>query len=248
MTRYTLRSLAMLISQNDRRYTDNFGSSQRALEVALRANDVTLSAIQRDVETLRASSVRGATLSESNEKTAAVERNTLDKRLESMNEFRAQLSDQTQTFLTRSEFNGIIKPMDRKINHLIKPNWTMLISTLTSVFVMVGGAWGIMGLKIDNAINPLTVSLESIKAIQVGRAVEINDLGLRIRNIDSSIAISQTERRQSIAELRGKIIELETISSAGVKQRTLVTDEFTRWMTIIYEKVFPGQKFPKVSE
>ena len=43
---------------------------------------------------------------------------SMDKRLEGMNEFRAQLKDQTQLYLTRGEYEGKHEALDAKIHTL----------------------------------------------------------------------------------------------------------------------------------
>ncbi len=268
-------AIRSLIDQNDRLYNEKFVNAQRALEVALRANDgrldsmnhfradltdqsnrmmvrveaiTAIESLKRDLENLRAESVRISTQSENNEKTSAVERAQLDKRLDSMNEFRAQLSDQSLTFLTKNEFTAAHLPLVEKISSFDKTNWTVLISIITAAFILVGGFWTVLGLRIENAISPITVSVEGLRSVQGSQTADIVELNSRIRNIDSTIAAGQAERMRTLAELNGKIIELNAISAARVKQRTAVTDEMSRWMSMMYEKLFPGQRFPKISE
>lgn len=54
------------------------------------------------------------------EKASAIRARALDKRLESMNEFRASLKDQSSKFITRDEINICLNKIDEDIDDLEK--------------------------------------------------------------------------------------------------------------------------------
>jgi len=60
----------------------------------------------RSVDQLRLDVVTYATKVEAFDKSSSIDRSQLDRRLEGMNEFRAQLKDQAATFVTRSEYTA----------------------------------------------------------------------------------------------------------------------------------------------
>jgi len=73
MTR--LKTLLLIMDERDRRYQQRFEQQNASLAIAMTAS----------------------------EKATAKAETAMEKRLESVNEFRAQLSDQTHTFITKRE-------------------------------------------------------------------------------------------------------------------------------------------------
>lgn len=76
------------------------------------------SATERNVDILRVESAAFHASVTGYERQSSVERGQLDKRLESMNEFRAQLKDQATTFVTRNESSVLENAMRTELNRL----------------------------------------------------------------------------------------------------------------------------------
>lgn len=77
--------------------------------------------------------------------------NASDKRFDSVNEFRQQLSDQTNTFLSRPEYNAQHKALEDKVSDLtdrlntitgkssgLKDGWSYLLGALAGISIVVG--------------------------------------------------------------------------------------------------------------
>lgn len=108
-----------------------------------------------------------------------------DRRLTAMNEFRAALGDQTTKMLTKAEFDlahraleektdasfrtldtkieAKFVPLDQKVDEFGKPNWTLLTSFMSVMALVVAGVWLVVGLKIENSSQPLSLAIEQIK-------------------------------------------------------------------------------------
>jgi hypothetical protein len=74
--------------------------------------------IAHDVDTVRIDLSKYAVRVDEYDKTSSVERAQLDKRLDSMNEFRAQLKDQAATLIARSEVEAIITSIAADLKRL----------------------------------------------------------------------------------------------------------------------------------
>ena len=46
---------------------------------------------------------------------------------------------------------------------MARPNWALLASLISIMFVMIAGIWLVFGLKIDASPIPVSLSLENIK-------------------------------------------------------------------------------------
>jgi uncharacterized protein YdiU (UPF0061 family) len=107
----TLREhLISLIASNDIRYSQRFEASQSALNTALTAQQTAmqtaLTAQKLAVDTAQAAAEKAVTKAEL----------SAEKRFESVNEFRATLSDQQRTLMPRSEAELLIKTLADKID------------------------------------------------------------------------------------------------------------------------------------
>jgi hypothetical protein len=108
-----------------------------------------------------------------------------NRRLDSMNEFRAALADQGARMITREE-TGVVhqaiadkadeatkvmnlrldaemKPIHAKLDDIGRPNWALLASLISITFVTVAGIWLVIGLKIDASLIPVSLSLKNLK-------------------------------------------------------------------------------------
>lgn len=62
-----------------------------------------------------------------------------EKRFESVNEFRASLSDQTSSFITRTEYNGAHSALEKRISDL-----TDRVNIMTGKNTGLANGWGIL--------------------------------------------------------------------------------------------------------
>lgn len=88
----TARHLREIMDERDRRYQERFEASTRAVEAAF-------------------ASAKEAVLK------AEI---ASERRFDSVNEFRAQLADQTSTFLTRREYDAKHEALEKQVDDLIR--------------------------------------------------------------------------------------------------------------------------------
>jgi hypothetical protein len=270
ITRETVRDL---IEQNNRLYDQRFNASQDALQVALTSNN---------------------------------------QRLDAMNEFRATLSDQSSRMISRLEADAAIKSsadriyadlstISAKVEVFSRPNYTLIGSFASIVFVMVAGVWLVIGLKIDVSEAPVAFTVEQLKVSEASRERQVSDMStIVIRNSQETLALTQSmalitaaqtldsqrlnkieidtgasqqadassrsdrgqlndrtktleqitststaERRSQEAETKQKLVEIETQFKSMSNTLNIITDHIQQWLTVLYEKVFPDQKFPR---
>lgn len=152
---------------------------------------------------------------------------TNDKRLDTMNEFRQALSDQSGRMITRQESETNINSVtdrieqnrisvDSRFETITRPKWTLMASLFSIFLVVVGGAWVLTGLKVDAAVSPVGLLTEQIK-IQANLDTE------RLRILETSTAgssqadaTSKTDRSQLNERLR--LVEAQVATSSGERQ------------------------------
>lgn len=112
---------ATLINENDRRYTERFIAQEKAVDVALitvnRAMDIAIAKVDKEFhEHLQQVRTETLTAFTASEKAIAKAETASEKRFESVNEFRGQLSDQAASFMSRLEaeakFTGLMEKVD----------------------------------------------------------------------------------------------------------------------------------------
>ena len=119
----SLRELAATVAERDRQYAQQFLAAKEALAVALVSQDkATAAAFAAAKEAVAAAlaaqeKATAAAFAAANEavKTAQVAN---EKRLDSVNEFRAQLKDQAATFVARSEVSVQFKSLTDKVEEI----------------------------------------------------------------------------------------------------------------------------------
>jgi hypothetical protein len=70
---------------------------------------------------------------------------------------------------------------------------------------------------------------------------QLND---RLKTIDSMMSLGLAERKQQYSEMNGKLIEVETQFKSASNTMNVMKDESEQWLSILWPKVFPEQKFP----
>ena len=129
------------LADMDLRYQQRFDSQQKALEAARQAD---AKAVEAALTAAEKAVIKAETASE--------------KRFESVNEFRAQLSDQANTFVPRLEAaaqRDAILDQIRRLDELVKLNqiWQ---GNITGRMAMAGGAFAVLMTVIVFAANYLT--------------------------------------------------------------------------------------------
>jgi hypothetical protein len=155
-----------------------------------------------------------------------------DKRLDSMNEFRAALSDQSASMITRQEFDiaksallekneqlkhsqdsrfeSELRPIVNRLEQIGRPNWMLMISFLSIFFVMVTGIWLVIGQKIDATVAPLALGLAEVKVAQTADTAAVRSQENVLMTSTEADASSRTDRAQlneRIRSLEGSVVD-----------------------------------------
>ena len=121
----TVRELAAIIAERDRQYAQRFEAQQQAVNSALAAQDKATAAAFAAAEKAVAAALAAqekATAAAFSAANTAVSKAELanEKRLDSVNEFRAQLKDQAATLSTRAEVAVQLKAVNDKVDDIAK--------------------------------------------------------------------------------------------------------------------------------
>jgi hypothetical protein len=172
--------------------------------------------LRRELDDVRVAQTRNDAHFEALEKTERVTHTQLEHRLASMNEFRAQLTEQAGTFITRTEYDAGHEPLIARINEANKPNYAVAGSFASLVVGMVAAMWLVIGLKIDNANMPLTLSVEQLKTTQMTRGLTFDSIEQEMKANTSrdaattqATAIAEKDRVQLTERLRTLETEME---------------------------------------
>jgi len=161
-----------------------------------------------------------------------------ERRLDSMNEFRAALSDQTARSITREEFEIIrqniadkaeettkatntridseVGPLHTKMDEIGRPNWTLLASLISISFVLIAGIWLVIGLKIDSSLVPVSLTVEDMKVAAATVAEVTKNNTEAVAAATQSTLVSRVDRAQ--LNSRVQVIE-EQVATAQSDRR-----------------------------
>lgn len=214
--------------------------NEQTSRFALRAEgEIAHDGFRREIDELRVKVTRTETHYESSEKNASIERTQLEQRLSSMNEFRAQLTDQATSFITRAEYDAGHKPLEDRLIEFSHPNYAVIGSFASLVVGLVAAMWLVIGLKIESISTPTVLAIEQIKSKELthdqqltniiqdlktmqldyvafaqARAVSQKDreqLNDRVKAQELAIEAGKTERMASFAEIRLELAKMSTL-------------------------------------
>ncbi len=202
----------------------------------------------------------------------------MDKRLAGMNELRGALTDLGGHMATRREMDAVrdrllekleqqrvnsdaslaadVEPLRAKLEALTRPNWVLITSCLSVLFVLVTGAWLVTGLKIDQSLAPVALSLEQTKVSQAQLAErtrqaenllqERASASADIANLKTNYSIV-TERLASIrseeARMAASLVEIETQFCGQDNLRSQIHAQDLRTQAMIWKKIY-GEEMP----
>ncbi len=165
--------------------------------------------------------------------------------LNSMNEFRAALGDQSARMITRQEydsnktvvlekaeqlkieqdnkFDTVVKPIAARLEQIGKPNWMLIISFLSVFFVMITGVWLVIGLRIDATVAPLQLGLAEHNGIITGDSGLLHTLQIATSTSTEADASSRTDRIQLNDRLRAVESALAANSGEGRAEFSVIS-------------------------
>jgi hypothetical protein len=239
--------LEKLIQSNDRRYEQRDQFQQEALRIALDANN---------------------------------------RRLDTMNEFRASLSDQANRMITRSEsemaiqavidkneeacsainirLDAELRPVHAKVSEMGKPNWALMGSAISILFVLVAGMYTIIGLKIDASLTPLitqesqnktaiavaaetlqtdTIAISASSQADVNSRADRSQMNSRIQTLENQFSISTADMRAFDATVASQMVEIETQFKSLSHAHNEMNDQQQRINGLLWNKVY-NEKLP----
>lgn len=148
----------------------------------------------------------------------------LDKRLDSMNEFRGTISDLVSKSMSRLEIEARfaateakigaeVGPVAAKVDGLAQTNWPLLGTFVTIAFTALFGLWVIIGLKIDAASQPLSLQVSA-------NQVAAQQIMARLTLVEGSSVLSvaaDSQSRADRAQLNARLttVEQEAQANAG---------------------------------
>lgn len=230
--------LEKIIMANDRRYEQRDQFQQEALKIALESNN---------------------------------------RRLDTMNEFRASLSDQANRMITRTEselairavidkndesctainirLDAELRPIHTKVSEMGKPNWALLGSAISILFVLIAGMYTIIGLKIDASLTPLitqesenktaiAVASETLQAdtIAIGASsqADVNSKADRSQTNSrtQSLETQASDARAFNATVAAQMVEIETQFKSLSHAHNEMNDQQQRINGLLWNKVY----------
>jgi hypothetical protein len=167
-----------------------------------------------------------------------------DKRLDSMNEFRASIGDMTNKMMTRveainyletasSKMETGLEVLRNKLEEASKPNYPLIIGVMSTVATLITGVWLIIGLRIDTAIAPTTTLLAENRTRIESTAQLQNTMLERISVI-----------RTDISKLTAGQTEVETQFCASDIVRNLLHASDMRVVSVLWRKEFRDTPLP----
>lgn len=237
-----------LIESNDKRYELRDQYQQEALRLALEANN---------------------------------------RRLDTMNEFRAALTDQSTRMISRTEsdvarialsdktddaftvlntrIDGEIRPLHAKLGEMGKPNWALLGSAISILFVLIAGIYTIIGLKIDASMSPLAAEITQFKVATATLAETVrvhgtaiasstqsdlesrsdrNQLNGRLQTVEGLTATGNADRRSATATINAQLVEIETQFKSLSHAHNEQNDQTQRIQGLLWQRVY-NETLPK---
>ncbi len=202
----------------------------------------------------------------------------LNDRLSGMNELRGALSDLGGHMATRREVEAVrdrvlekleqqritgetalaatVEPLRTKLEDVTRPNWVLITSCLSVLFVLITGAWLVTGLKIDQSLTPIALSLEQTKVgqAQVAERVRLAEGILQersstvadVQNLKAnygSVIDRLTTIRTDAGKMGAALVEIETQFCGQDNLRSQIHAQDLRMEAMLWKKVF-GEELP----
>lgn len=215
---------------------------------------------------------------EAQKESIAIALTAMNARLAGMNELRGVLSDVESTMAPRRELEALrdrvlekleqqritaetalkasVDPLRSKIEEVTRPNWVLVTSCLSVLFVLITGAWLVTGLKIDQSMAPIALSLEQTKvgqaaiaerlrqaeAIQQERSSTVADVQNLKANYGSVIERLTTIRADA-SKVSAALVEIETQFCGQDNLRSQIHAQDLRTVAMLWKKVY-GDEMP----
>jgi hypothetical protein len=212
----TIDALRILIDQNELRTRERFSAADKALEIAMTANEKRFDNTNEWRATLGDQS------------------NKMITRVEALSVM------QQQNLTTIAE----LKPLHEKIEAYTKPNYQLWFGAVSGIVALVTAMWLIVGLKIDTSNAPLSLNLEQVKTTQQSYDRQLNDLDTQLRHVETQNSESISERGPQVAIVNEKLVQVETQFCASDIVRNLMHANDLRVLSVMWHEIYPKSQFP----
>jgi hypothetical protein len=173
---------------------------------------------------------------------------------------------------SRERLEETVNPMAKQLSEVGKPNWMVMVGLLSVMLVILSGCWLLIGLQINVAITPQSLSIEAVRTANNALQTSLIGLEARIRNNEVQItqsaaadAESRTDRtrlnqrttliednfsahvaegKANSAQFKAQLVEIETQFCASDSVRNLMHATDLRITSMLWGKVNPGQVLP----
>lgn len=185
--------------------------------------------------------------------------NAINTRLDGMNEFRAALSDQIARGVSRSEHDvlrdttreaieqaktqttqqlrGEIGPLRARIDEIGRPNWTLLVSSISVIAMIVAGMWLVIGLRIDASVSPVLLTTTA-------NQMTLSSHSKAIGEVQATDARMIADAGAHTADVKAKLAEIETQFCAADTIRNINLAQEMRILAMLWGKAFPSTPYP----
>jgi hypothetical protein len=240
--------LESIIASNDQRYKSIEESQNKALTVALAAAEKRLEALHV---------FRDAMADQSNRMVPRAEAEAARTAL-------AERSEVNRVYL-ENRIESEIQPLTQKVETLSKPNYAVLLSFVSALFVLAAGVWIVIGLKIGDTLSPVQLVLDQVRVRQASDGEKISvleastgnstqadvasktdrsQLNERMKALEAIVQTGQGERRLQASVMEARLTEIETQFCASDIVRNLMHANDLRMFSMLWKGVFPHAEYP----
>jgi hypothetical protein len=212
----TIDALRLLVDQNELRTRERFNAADKALEIAIIANEKRFDNTNEWRQTLGDQS------------------NKMITRVEALSVM------QQHSLTTFAE----LKPLHDKIEAYSQPNYQLWFGAVSGIVALVTAMWLIVGLKIDTSNAPLSLNLEQVRTTQHSYDRQLADLDAQVRHVETQNSQSISDRASQAAIVNEKLVQVETQFCASDIVRNLMHANDLRALSIMWHEIFPKSQLP----
>jgi uncharacterized coiled-coil DUF342 family protein len=206
----SLENIRMLIDSNDKMYEQRYQADQQALRDAFAANDKRLNIMNQFCEAMVDQASKMMTRAEFDTAHRAI----TEKMEIGFSTITEKLTDSIA--MLDSKTDATIAPLHNKVEQFGKLNWTIITSFLSIAGISIAGLWLVLGLKIDNSSQPLSLQIEQLKATVEASSRQLTDQrSNRDKQLEDLRALISHSAQESEANAQ-KIGNLGAIQTAHI--------------------------------
>lgn len=208
-----LAALQATLEANDKVYQQRYDNDHAQLKLAFETNNHRLDQMNEFRAAMQDQSARMVTKNEYDIAHVALSQ----KGEAALNTATSTLSEAISVLDTKIEARFV--PLTVKVDAFGKPNWTLITSFLSIAALVVTGLWLVIGLKIDNSSQPLSLAIEQIKTVSEANTRQLVDQR-RVR--DQQVSDMRTAFENTATRVEANEQKLSNIGALQQSRITLV--------------------------